>query len=173
MNHTRPRAARRGQIAVLRASAYRFLAGRGDGVGGLAAIELGLIAPILALMLVATFDFGMGIYRAMQVESAAQAGAQYAIGHGFSGQNQSSITAAVTGSTTYSGISASPAPSRFCGCASSSGVTTATCSSICSDGTVAGTYVTVSAKATYAPTLSYPLIPSSFNLSAQSTVRIQ
>jgi Flp pilus assembly protein TadG len=157
------------RLADWRASLRRFFFEPNDGARGVAAIELGLIAPILALMLVASFDVGMGIYRGMQVQTAAQAGAQYAVAHGFS----TSIANVVTGATSYSGISASPAPSRFCGCPSSSSVTAATCSSTCSNGSVAGTYVTVSSQATYSTILPYPIVPNSYALSSQSTVRIQ
>jgi len=40
-------------------------------------------------------------------------------------------------------------------------------------GAQAGTYVTVSAQAVYNTLLPYPLLPSSYTLTAQSTVRTQ
>jgi Flp pilus assembly protein TadG len=137
---------------------------------GIAAVQFGILVPILILVGVCTLDVGAGIYRKMQVQNAAQAGAQYAVAHGFS---QSSISAAVTNATTFSGIGASPSPSQFCGCPTNSGVTSATCSSTCADGSVAGTYVTVSSQGTYNTILTYPLLPNSFPFAAQATVRIQ
>jgi len=146
------------------------LFGRGEkAIEGTAAIEFGFLAPILALMVVGVADFGMGIYRKMQVQNAAQAGAQYAMLHGFS----ASISTAVTSASTFAGISAYPAPNQFCGCPTSSGVTTAACNSTCADGSVSGNYVTVSSQGTYETILPYPAIPNSFTFSAQSTVRIQ
>ena len=106
----------------------------------------------------------------MQVQDAAQAGAQYAAVHGF---NASSISNAITGATSYSGISASPAPAQFCGCASATGISTVACGSQCPGNIAAGTYVTASAQSTYTTILPYPVIANSFALSAQSTVRIQ
>jgi Flp pilus assembly protein TadG len=157
-----------GRDALTRAL-HRFLFDPDLGVRGVAAIELGLITPILALLCVASFDVGMGLYREMQVQTAAQAGAQYAIAHGYS----TSISSVVTSATSYSGIAASPAPNKYCGCVSNGSIATASCASVCSDGTSPGTYVQVSSSATYTTILPYPLIPNSFSLSSQSTVRIQ
>jgi Flp pilus assembly protein TadG len=139
-------------------------------VHGVAAIELAIIAPTLVLALVCTADLGLGIYRNMQVQNAAQAGAEYAVTHGFVAD---SILSAVQNATALSDISASPVPNQFCGCASATGVASAACGSTCSGGSAAGTYVTVSTVATYKTLLPYPLLPSSFTLTAQSTVRIQ
>jgi Flp pilus assembly protein TadG len=141
-----------------------------DDSRGVAAIEFAMIVPVLLFMIVGVVDLGMGIYADMQVQNAAQAGAQYAIAHGYTA---SSISTAVTSATSFSGITVSSGPSKFCGCPSSSGVTTATCGSTCSNGTSAGTYVTVSASGTYTTMLPYPLIPSSYTFVHPSTVRIQ
>lgn len=138
--------------------------------GGNAAIELSMIAPLLVTMMVGIADYGMAIYRDMQVQHAAQAGAEYAIKNGF---NASSITTAVTSATAMSGIAASPAPAQSCGCASGTTITTATCGSACTGGANAGVYVTVSAQGTYTTIVPYPGIANSFTLNAASTVRIQ
>ncbi len=150
-------------------SLLQFLSSSDRGVKGAVAVELAIIGPALVLMMVSTVDLGMGIYRKMQVQNAAQAGAEYAIGHGFT----ASISNAVTNATTFSGLTASPAPVQFCGCPSSSGVTNVTCNSTCPSGAVAGPYVTVSAEGTYNTILSYPSIPDSFSFTSQATVRIQ
>ena len=147
--------------------AVRCLAAETEGA---ALVELTIVAPMLVMMVVGTMDLGLGVYRKMQVEHAAQAGAQYAIVNGLSSAN---ISTAVTNATTFAGITASPAPSEFCGCPSTTQVTAASCAATCGDGTPAGQYVTVSAKATYTTVVSYSVFPSSFNLVAQSTVRIQ
>jgi Flp pilus assembly protein TadG len=161
--------------AAMRRLLRRFIGGAKDGTDGVAAVEFAFIGPILVLMMISTVDFGMGFYRKMQVYDAAQAGAQWATTNGF---DSTKISTAVTSATSFSGIAATPAPSQFCGCAASAGVTpngdTAPfCSSRCPDTTVAGTYVTASAQATYTTMLSYPGIPASFTFPAQTTVRIQ
>lgn len=141
-----------------------------DDRSGVAAVQFGILAPVLVVMGICTIDLGTGIYRKMQVQNAAQAGAQYAAAHGFTA---SSISAAITNATAFSVISATPAPSQFCGCPTDSGVSSGSCGSTCPDGSVTGTYVTVGSQGTYNTILSYPLIPSSFAFVAQATVRIQ
>ena len=47
---------------------------------GAIAVEMALIAPVLAAILVLLIDIGMGTYEQMQVQEAAQAGIQYAAG---------------------------------------------------------------------------------------------
>lgn len=142
---------------------------RGDE-RGLSGIEFAMIAPVLILSFIATADFGLAIYAKMEVENAAQAGTQYAAVNGYT---SSSVSSAVTSATSLSGLSASPAPTEFCGCPSTSGVTTATCGTNCASGAAAGTYVTASAQATYSTIVSYPGIPSNYTFNSTSTVRIK
>jgi Flp pilus assembly protein TadG len=149
----------------------RFCSGRGDGSSGVAAIEFAVMAPILMVLFLCTVDLGLGFYRKMQVQNAAQAGAQYAVLNGF---KTSGITTAVTSATNYTGITATPAPSQSCGCPSTAGLVAAVCGAICGiSGSPAGTYVAVSAQATYTTLFPYPIIPNSFQFAVQSTVRIK
>jgi Flp pilus assembly protein TadG len=137
---------------------------------GLAAVEFALLSPILILMFVCLVDLGLAVYTDMQVTSAAQAGAQYAMAKGF---DASAISTAVTSATSLTGISLSPAPSQSCGCASASGITSAACTATCADGSHAGTFATVTAQRTYSTLLPYPIIPHSYTFSSQATVRLQ
>jgi len=137
---------------------------------GAAAIEFGVVVPMLALMVTAVIDIGLGIHSKMQLEDAAQAGVEWAIRNGF---DTNGISAAVTNATNNSSITATPAPVQYCGCASGSSVSTATCGTACPDGAQAGTYVTVSAQATFNTTLNYPAVPSTYNFATQSTARLQ
>ncbi|WP_225716029.1 TadE/TadG family type IV pilus assembly protein [Bradyrhizobium semiaridum] len=137
---------------------------------GAAAIEFGVLVPLLALMAVSVVDLGLAIYRKMQVESAAQAGVEYAIAHGF---DANAISAAVVNATNATTITATPAPTKYCGCASSSGVISATCGATCPGGRLAGTYTTVSAQANYWTIINYQVVPASYAFSMQSKVRLQ
>lgn len=157
-------------LPALRQALVAFASGRRDGINGNAGVEFGIIAPGLIFMMIGTADLGIGIYRKMQVQNAAQAGANYAAARGFS---TDAVTAAVVKATTFSGVEALPAPNKFCGCPSSTGVASADCETSCPNGSAMGTYVSVSAKGTYNTLLPYPLIPSNFPLTAQAIVRIQ
>jgi Flp pilus assembly protein TadG len=158
------------RTTLLRAKLAAFVADTGEGVAGLAAIELAVLAPVLVASIVLTVDLGMGIYRNMQVHRAAQAGTEYAVIHGF---NSGAISTAIAGSTSLAGVSASPAPRQFCGCASSTGILEIACNTNCASGAQAATYVTASAQSVYQTIVPYPLLPASFTLTARSTVRMQ
>jgi Flp pilus assembly protein TadG len=137
---------------------------------GIAAVEFAVLGLVVSLVLVCTLDLGLGIYQEMQVQTAAQVGAQYAAEHGF---DAGKITTIVQSATSSIAVSASPAPAQSCGCPGASGVIPADCGAGCPDGNSAGVYVTVSAAGTYTTILPYPILPNSFALASQSTVRIQ
>ncbi|MGY4285517.1 Flp pilus assembly protein TadG [Bradyrhizobium sp. LM2.7] len=138
--------------------------------GGAAAIEFAFMIPLLSLMVVSVSDIGLAVYRKMQVENAAQAGAQYAIVHGF---DTSSISSAVTSATNSTAITASPSPVQFCGCPTSTGISSASCGTVCTGGAQAGTYARVSAQATYYTLINYQIVAATYTYNAQSTARLQ
>ena len=137
---------------------------------GVAAIEFGIMIPLFGLMLVSAADIGLSVYRKMQIEAAAQAGAQYAMLRGF---DSSSISGAVTSASNAAGITATPAPTKFCGCSTPSSVSTVACGTTCPGGQLAGTYTTVSAQASYTTLFHYQVVPAAYTHSAQSTVRLK
>lgn len=137
---------------------------------GASAVEFAVALPVLVGILIPTTDLGMGFYTQMQVQDAAQAGAQYAVLHGW---DSTAIQNAVTSATALSTITASPAPTQSCGCASGTSITTVGCNASCPDGSTPGSYVTVNAQAPYTTLIPYPGIASSFTVTAQSAVRIQ
>lgn len=148
----------------------RFLARAAGNTDGAAAIEFGVLVPMLALMVTAVIDIGLGVYSKMQLEDSAQAGVEWAIRNGF---DANAISSAVTAATNSSRISAMPAPVQFCGCATGSSVSSATCGTTCPGGAQTGTYVTVSAQTTFNTTLNYPVVPSTYSFATQSTARLQ
>ncbi|HZT51102.1 MAG TPA: TadE/TadG family type IV pilus assembly protein [Stellaceae bacterium] len=137
---------------------------------GTAALEFGLLVPVLSTMVVGITDLSLGFAHKMAVQDAAEAGAQYAVLHGWS---SSAVSSAITSATRLSGITASPAPSESCGCPSGTTITAATCGSTCASGRTASTYVTANAQYSYRMILSYPGLSNPVTLSASATVRIQ
>ncbi|MGH9553424.1 MAG: TadE/TadG family type IV pilus assembly protein [Terriglobales bacterium] len=138
---------------------------------GTAAVEFGLIVPMLVAMLAPLVDLGVAAYTKMQVQNASQAGAEYAAVHGW---NTTAIQTAVTSATTLSGISASPAPSESCGCVSGTTITAVTCGATCvASGRAAATFITVNAQAQYSTMLPYPGLSSPLTFNAQSKIRIK
>ena len=137
---------------------------------GSVAIEAAIVVPMLALIMVPLIDIGMAIYQQMQVRDAAQAGAQYAMAHGW---NSNAIQNAVTAATSLPSVTASPAPTKTCGCPSGTSIAAAACGTNCANGQPVGVYITVNAQATYTTLIAYPVLGSSVPLSSQATVRTQ
>jgi Flp pilus assembly protein TadG len=139
---------------------------------GAAAIEFAIIGGVFSAMMVVSGDIGLAYYANMQVQTAAQVGAQYAVNHGKSATfDANAISNAVLSATSTTGITATPAPVEFCACPSGTTLTTAACGSVCADGTGAGTYARVSASRTHTVVVPYPWLPASYAQTASSTVR--
>jgi Flp pilus assembly pilin Flp len=165
----------------------RKLSGLCAAEDGASLIEFGLLSAVVVIPLViGLYDFGTALFQWMEVGNAARAGAEYATYEG--SYSEMNIVKAVYNATALStitpnpsqGASPSPAPTQFCGCPTASGVVQTensppNCGSIiCPSGGFDGTYVKVSAQATYSPIFPYPgIVPAGgFTLSAQTTVRI-
>ena len=141
-------------------------------VEGVGTIEFAVVASMLATLAIGLLDLSMGLSQQMEVGNAARAGAEYASLYGY---NSAAIQTAVTSATSLS-VTASPSPTQSCGCPdATTGVTlsgTPPCTSTCSSGLTASTYVTVGAQASYSTILPYPGISSPLTLTASSIARI-
>lgn len=143
----------------------------GGGECGSVAIEFGLLAPMLVLIAIGTIDIGTAAYRAMQVQAAAEAGAIYVSENGFDATGISSAVTNAISSTRP--ISATPAPSLFRACPTSSGLVEQACTSTCTcgDGSSPGQYVRISAQITPEPPILSGLgLPTT--LSGEAVIRI-
>lgn len=157
----------------------RLIMSRMRGDSGAAAIELGILLPVLMLLLTGLFDLGFGGFYKMQLQAAVAAGARYALVNGFS---SGPIAAVVQGATGTSPITA--ATSEFCGCPTDptplqqqgygQPSPTLGCSSPssgtdqCVDGSIPNTYAQITAQYSYNTVLPYPGLPQPFVLSAQA-----
>lgn len=148
----------------------RLLRAWRDAVAGTAAIEFAICVPIIFILLVGVVEVGFSMYQSMQVFNSAEAGAVYAAKYGW---NANGIAAAVTNATGTPGISASPAPEKFCGCPAASGVAAATCSVNCANGNTPGEYVRISAVLLRQSIIPYAGFSLPTSLTAQSIVRLK
>lgn len=135
--------------------------------GANAAIEMTLLAPVLVFMIVGMADYAAATHRRMQVQHAAQAGADFAMRNTF----EPGLIGNAVMNAAAAGITADPAPVETCGCASGSSITAAICGTTCADGFLAGTYINVSAQGSYTTILPYPGIPNTFNFTATAMSR--
>ena len=162
---------------AVRQAIRRFLVGE-DGTEGAALVEFTIFAPLLVVMSIYTMDFGLYFFNNLEIQNAAQAGAQWAIAN--RNYNSSDIATAAKNATNFTAVTVNS--SQFCGCSrDSSGnpvvtpITPSACipDSTCNTTGLVGTYVTVSAtpRTAYQSFAPYGLVPSTYNLTGTSTVR--
>jgi len=140
---------------------------------GVAAIEFAMVSPMLIILLTGVVELGMAGFQAMQVQSAVEAGALYAAQNGAG--NLSAIALAVVNATGTAGITATPAPTAFCGCPKTAGVASqgSDCTTVCSDGTPPGQYVQVNAALPHKTLMPFLNLPLPATLTARTTIRVQ
>lgn len=146
--------------------------------GGNAAVEFGLIAPVLLGLLVPVADYGVYIYDDMQLHLAAQAGMEYAAHFGYdpTGITNATINAATPLNLTANDVTVA----QFCGCpdANYNVVVTPNCSGNtvprphCNNDPaqpIVGVYVNVTATYQYHTLVNYPGTPPSQTISSGAT----
>jgi len=114
-------------------------------------------------------ELGFSLYQATQVYNAAETGMVYASKYGW---NSAGISAAITNATGMPGITATPAPSQFCGCPGTATVAVVTCSSTCTNGNTPGQYIQINATLVRQSIVSFPGLGLPSTLSAQSISRL-
>lgn len=134
---------------------------------GLAAVELALVLPFLLLMLAGLIDASRLISENMQVQSAAQAGADHALRHGWS---EPDVRQAIVGAASI-GVAADPAPRLMKACVSGTEIVE-TAAAICPTGEPPGDYVVASARAAFEPLFPWPGILLPQTLSTSIVARI-
>ena len=145
------------------------------GHAGQSALELVLIAPLLALLLMVAGDLGRVFYLSIAVDNAASAGVHFAAQEG----NANDTTGMETAACNDFGISPLATCQKtlalnatsFCECpnGASPGAQVA-CTSTCADLRI---YAELTTTATFSTLLPYPGIPSVPSVNGQAVMRVQ
>jgi len=107
---------------------------------GASAVEFGIIAPVMILLLSGLADLAAAMQQAIQLENAARAGGQFAMSFP---ENQAGIAAAATAALDSAAAGATVVASApFCACPGGGNAPVACEGTPCA-GSPAGTYVTV------------------------------
>lgn len=133
---------------------------------GASLIETALLVPVFLLILIGSIDLGRTCYAAIEVASAAQAGALYGA------QNATDTTGMVAAAKLDAGDLTSMVPTATYGCECSDGSSASvSCTSApnCLFNVV--NYVNVNTVLNYTTMLSYPGVPHTLTLSATSRMR--
>jgi len=145
---------------------------RRDG-GGQALAEIALALPLLLITVLGLIEFGRVAYFSIQLQNAAEAGAQWGAETSSNTPDFNAIKhAALNDGQNVPGLSVTA--SRACYCISSGAQASApNCSAgDCSGGTRLIQYIQVDTSATVNSLLNYYLFPSSFNLAGHANLRV-
>jgi len=131
-------------------------------------IETALLLPVLLLMMVGAVDFGRAYYAAIEVQSAAEAGALYGVQ--YPSDTTGMVSAAKADATNVTGLT--PVASFGCECFDG----TSAISSCTTEPSTCGTnnfinYAEVDTTATYTTLLKYPGIASTITLTGKARMR--
>ncbi|HWE99020.1 MAG TPA: TadE family protein [Caulobacteraceae bacterium] len=137
---------------------------------GVAAAEFALCLPFLLVLIMGIFDFGSLAYTYMQVNAAANAGAQWVYANGTC--TTGSVSGAVSGSVNAT-VTATPAP--VCGATYciTNNVLVSTAGSTCASGDAVGYYAVVSARAAVTPLAPWSSLVMPSSLTASAAIRYQ
>lgn len=141
---------------------------------GAVAVELALLAPVLAFMLVGAIDFGNYIYQRMQLKNASRAGAQYAIQSSSDPFDNAAIDAVVRAASNID-AGASVTSGAFCGCvdgSESAPDSLGVCSGTCAGGEFPALFVRVTVSDTFSTLFPYPGIPDTLTLQGQTSLQV-
>jgi len=161
---------------------------------GSAFVELGLLAPLFVLMLIAGAECGRMAYAAIEVSNAARAGVAYGAqnhatatqtGTIASGTNDAIDQTAVNEASNISDITATSSTSCICqtvntatGAVTTTSISCGTAGTTCGESTTSGKvnmvveYVQVNTQAKVHTMFRYPGIPHSFTLNGFSQMRV-
>lgn len=149
-------------------SVFRFFkASMIDDCRGSNLIELALVLPIFLILIFGSVDFGRAYYQAIEVESAAHAGAVYGLQNPQDTDGMQS--AALVGASNVSDLTATA--TYGCECSDgTSDVTSCTYTPSCPDNYV--TYVDVATTSTFKPMFHYPGLPKEITFRGDSHIRV-
>jgi Flp pilus assembly protein TadG len=148
-----------------------------DNLGG-ALVEMAMVMPIFALLLVGVAEFGRMEYFSIEVSNAARAGVAYAAqstATAASSNNAAIETAAQNDAQNLTSITTlTVTPSTVCQCDNAGTFTNmATCASACASPGNVITYAQVNTSATVSTLLAIHGLPSSYTLQGQAIMRIK
>jgi len=134
-------------------------------------MELALLMPVFALMLIGTTELGLLVYDAIEVTNAAYAGAAYASQNRGTAVNTTEIAlAAVSDGANVPGLTTTSTTS--CTCSNGTSIACTSAASNCAYPNRILEYVQVNTSATLSSLLHCPGLPTTFVLQGQATMRV-
>jgi Flp pilus assembly protein TadG len=144
---------------------------RADDRGG-SLLEIAFLMPVLLMMLVGAAEMGRVAYYAIEVNSAARAGAEYAAQNHATAANTTNIVLAASTDAANVGALTTTATTS-CTCTSGTTITCSNAGTTCTSPARIEEFVQVSTSATISPIFHYPGLPLSYSLSGHATMRVE
>ncbi len=139
---------------------------------GSSLLELAFLMPVFLMMLVGAAEMGRVAYYAIEVSSAARAGAEYAAQNHATATNTTNIAlAASTDAVNTGGVTATSTTS--CSCTSGTTITCSNAGTLCTSPGRIEEFVQVNTSATISPIFNSPGLPLSYALSGHATMRVE
>lgn len=149
--------------------------GRGDDGGAL--VEFAFAVPVLLLLAIGAFDFGMAFQQKHRLASAAQAGAQIAVQErSLSEVSVNDIIARVRAEANDTGNALTVTPTYFCVCPEGGAdfaCDTEPSPCVLTAGRLPSKYVRVDVRHSFNLIFDYPGVEQSVPLQATSTMRVR
>lgn len=138
---------------------------------GYSVVELAMISPLLAYLLVAVFDFARVFYFAMAVTSAAHAAVQWG---SLSPANTLNSTRMQTIAANHApGLGVTATAGRVCRCGSGTATPYVQLSCATSCPGTQRIYASVTATRSFSPIIGFPGIPGTMNITRTAQMRAQ
>ena len=136
---------------------------------GVAAVELALVTPFLALLLVGVIDFGLAWSQQMALSNAARAGAQYTIVRKPVQADIDDIKSAIE-ETAPEGVVVETEVRFYCECPNSG--QEVACNTNCGEGIERQSFVEIDVSYEHELLLPYPAIGDAINLNTTAIIRL-
>ena len=139
---------------------------------GSAIVEMAVVAPLLALLLIGTVEIGSYMYDGIEVGNAARAGVQYGAQSMATASDGAGIVAAATADAKEL-QSLTVTSATYCTC-DSNHAATVTCAgtSPCAASDPRDTFVSATASMAFQPFLTYPGLPSTLTITRQAIQQV-
>lgn len=150
---------------------------------GASLIELAIVLPLLAILVVGIIETGRWLTFGIQLSNAAHAGAQFAAQSEINAYQSTDVAAAACNDSQFSCTTSTPAPGNTAApntmfvtssvsCTYSNGTTSTSCPTPSSSAVQRNMYVQVSTAGTFKPLMNLPLMPNSVPMSASAIVQV-
>jgi Flp pilus assembly protein TadG len=154
----------------------KSLLSRSRGESGSAFVEMAVALPILVAIFIGTADFARVFYYAMELTTAARAGAQYAAYNSVTVTQTADITLAAQNAAPNISPIAVPVIATPCQCALNDGTghpwATVACTTVCPSGRHLVQSVTVQTRKTFTIISRFLPINRSITLTRSATMRV-